>query len=85
MSHPRLKHAADADRPRLFVVDTHPQDCDCERCEPYVPSVPPRLTARAIAGRALAGFAAGHAAAFAILGPTTAWHVLVAALLWRPL
>lgn len=85
MTRPRVMRRYDFDRPRPMVVEIHAEDCDCAACEPYVPSVPPRLGVRAIAGRALAGFAAGHAAAFLILGPRVAWHVLVAALLWRPL
>ena len=88
MTEPRVLRRYDFDRPRPMVVEIHRDDCPCEVCsepEPHARAVPDELDGRAIAKFAAAGFAAGNAAAFMILGPATAWHVLVAALLWRPL
>lgn len=68
------------DRP--FAVELHMLGCDCPACEPYVPSVPPRLDGRAIAWRCIAGFAAGTAMAAALEGPRAVLGVLRDTLAW---
>ena len=45
--------------------ELHILGCDCPACEPPVPSVVPALTGRQVLGLGAAGFAVGHALAFA--------------------
>ena len=80
MNQPRPQRTAAPERPRLFVVPTHPLGCDCDECEPYVPSVAPRLTAVEIAGVAIAGVGLVCAAAALMWIAASGWHGLVALL-----
>jgi hypothetical protein len=49
-----------------YDTEIHEHDCQCDACEPYAPSVEPRLTANDIGILAIAGAVVGSAIAFAI-------------------
>lgn len=63
---PKLDHRYDLREPVGRVVEIHLIDCGCPACEPYVPSVPGRLTASDIGKLATAATIVGSAIAFAI-------------------
>lgn len=51
-------------------VEYHLNGCQCPACEPYVPSIPPRLTAVDLARLSVLGFAAGVIGAFLMAIPS---------------
>ena len=63
---PRLHRAVQLPELMARDVEIHEFGCQCGGCEPYVPSVPTRLTAADIGKLAIAGAAVGSAIAFAI-------------------
>lgn len=63
---PKLEHRYDLRDPVGRVVEIHLIDCGCAACEPYVPSVPRRLTAVEMGKLSVAGTIVGSAIAFAI-------------------
>lgn len=70
-SHPELT------RPSVRFIDIHDIGCPCVACEPYVPSVPSRLTAVDMGKRAVAGAFVGWAITF-VIDPTGAAAALLA-------
>jgi hypothetical protein len=63
---PKMERRYDLRAPIERRVEIHLIDCACAACEPYVPSVPGRLTAVDMGRLAVGGTIVGSAIAFAI-------------------
>jgi hypothetical protein len=76
---PKIDRRYDLREPVGRVVEIHTIDCGCAACEPYVPSVPSRLTANNMGQLAVAGAIVGSAIAFAIdpAGATAALYATI--------
>ena len=65
---PKIERRYDFREPVGRVVEIHLIDCGCAACEPYVPSVPSRLTASDLVGLTVGGIGIASAVMFAFAG-----------------